>query len=118
METIIEMIWKPKTSLLLVETVFQASEKHFFFAFVRYSWLRKQFFSQMETYFLTSSSFRLVDMVFLSSGNSILLFRALLKFLKFGGSNFFQEKPYSCSWKLIFWVVEVNFFHFSDTLAS
>ena len=30
-------------------------------------------------------------MDFLSSGNIILLFRALLKFLKFGSSNFFKR---------------------------
>ena len=56
-------------------------------------------------------------MKFLSRGNSILLFRALLKFLKFWDSNFFKEKPCSCSWKLIFWLVEI-FFYFSDTPAS
>ena len=91
-ETIIETIWKPfffqKTLLLPVETVFMPSEKQFF-TFVRYSWLWKEFSSQVETYFLTGSPFQLVETDFLFSGNSILLFITLLKFLKFGGSNFF-----------------------------
>ena len=41
--------------------------------------------------FLTNSSFRLVETNFLSSRNSIVLFRALLKILKFGGSNLFKR---------------------------
>ena len=57
------------------------------------------------------SSFRLVETDFLSSGKSIFLFRALLKLLKFGGGN-------SCLWKLIFWLVELIFSHFSDTPSS
>ena len=35
-----------------------------------------------------------------------------------GVATFFKEKPYSCLWKLIFWLAEVNFFHFSDIPAS
>ena len=49
-----------KTSLLLVGFVFQASEKQFFPS-DRYSWLWKQFFRQVETFFLTNSSFRVVE---------------------------------------------------------
>ena len=62
-------------------------------------------------YFLTNSSFRLAKMEFLSSEKSIFLFRAFLKLLKFGGDN-------SCLWKLIFWLVELIFTHFSDTPPS
>ena len=62
-------------------------------------------------YFLTNSSFRLVETDFLSIGKSIFLFRALLKLLKFGGGNF-------CLWKLIFWLGELIFFLFSDTPSS
>ena len=42
---------------------------------------------------------------------SIFLFRALVKLLKFEGGN-------SCFWKLIFWLVELIFSHFSDTPSS
>ena len=45
----------------------------------------------MEKYFLTSSSFQLVETDFVSSGNSIPLFRALLKFLIFGVATFFKR---------------------------
>ena len=62
-------------------------------------------------YFLTNSSFRLAKMEFMSSEKSIFLFRAFLKLLKFGGDN-------SCLWKLIFWLVELIFTHFSDTPPS
>ena len=62
------------------------------------------------------SSFHLVETDFWFSGNRILSFRVLLKFLKFKGSNFFEEKPYFCSWKLIFWLI--FYFYFSDTPAS
>ena len=65
----------------------------------------------METCFSTNSSFRLVETDFLSSGNNNFLFRALLKLLKFGGSN-------SCLWKLIFWLGELIFSHFSDNPSS
>ena len=61
-----------------------------------------------------NSSFRLVETDFLSSGNSILLFRALLKFWKFGGGNYFK-KNYS---RKLFYIVEINFFHFLDIFAS
>ena len=49
-----------------------------------------------------------------ASGNRksiFFLFRALLKLLKFGGGN-------SCLWKLIFWLVELIFSHFSDTPST
>ena len=59
-----------------------------------------------------------MELDFLSSGSNILLFRALLKFVKFRGDNLFKEKPYSCSSKLIFWLEEIDFFYFSDTPAS
>ena len=98
------------TSLLLVGTVFLANEK-LFFPFVRYSWLWKQFFRQVEMYFLTNSSFRLVETDFLPIGKSSFLFRALLKLLKFGGGNF-------CLWILIFWLGELIFSLFSDTPSS
>ena len=42
--------------------------------------------------FLPNSSFLLVETYFLCSRNSIVLFRALLKILKFGGSNLFKRK--------------------------
>ena len=45
------------------------------------------------------------------NGKSVFLFRALLKLLKFGAGN-------SCSWKLIFWIVELIFSHSSDIPSS
>ena len=71
----------------------------------------KKFFRHGETYFLTNSSFRLMHRDFLSSRKSIFLFRALLKLLKFVGGN-------SCLQKLILWLLELTFSHFSDTLSS
>ena len=73
----------------------------------------------METYFLTSSPFHLVKTDFLSSGNSILLFRTLLKFLGFEGSRFFFKES-------LFLLVETDFltsgsfffFHFSGSPDS
>ena len=61
--------------------------------------------------FLTDFSFRLAETDFLSSGKSAFLFRALLKVLKFGGTN-------SCLWKLICCLVELIFSHFSDSPSS
>ena len=46
------------------------------------------------------------------NGKSIFLFKALLKLLKVGGG------VSSCLWKLIFWLVELIFCHFSDTPSS
>ena len=94
--------------MLLVETVFLAIEKQFFPS-ARYSWLCKQF--------LTSSSFRFVETDFLSSEKSILLFKGLFKFLKFGVSNFLRETLFLLV-ETVFWLMEVGFFHFSDTPAS
>ena len=71
----------------------------------------KTVFPSVETYFLKNSSFWLVKTDFLSSGKSIFLFRALLKLLKFGCGN-------SCMWKLIFWLVELIFSHFSETPST
>ena len=103
--------------MFLVETIFLASKKQFFS--VRYSWLWKKCFCHLETYIFTNTSFRLTQMNFLSSENSILLFRTLLKFWKFWRWKFFYEKPYSCSRKLIVCLVEVFFFpFFFDTPAS
>ena len=45
------------------------------------------------------------------NGKSISLFRVLLKLLKFVGASF-------CLWKLIFWLAELIFSHFSDTPFS
>ena len=73
--------------------------------------LKTVFWSSENVFFLANYSFRLVETYFLSSGKSIFLFRALLKLLKFEGGNF-------CLWKLIFWLVELIFSHFSDTLPS
>ena len=89
MKTIIEIMWKPifKEKTLLFLVVFLASEKQFF-SICQIFLVVKQFSSQVETYFLTSSSFRLVETDFLSSENSILLFRALLKFLYSGLATF------------------------------
>ena len=103
--------------MLIAETVFLACEKQFF-KYVRYFLLWNQFFSEVGTCFLRSSSFRIVETNFRSSGNIILLSRALLKFFKFRNSNFLGtllKKPQS---KLIFWQVEIIFFYFSDTPAS
>ena len=53
------------------------------------------------------------EFVILANGNgkSIFSFRALFKLLKFGCGNF-------CLWKLIFWLVEHIFSHFSNTPSS
>ena len=58
--------WR-KSFLLVVETVFLASEKQFFQS-ITYS----IFFPSSRNVFLTNSSFRLVDTHFLSSGKSII----------------------------------------------
>ena len=77
-----------KTSLLLVETVFLASEKQFS-PFCRYFWLLKQFFGRVETVFfyselfsslwksgvatfLKETLFLLLETDFLASGNVFL----------------------------------------------
>ena len=59
--------------------------------------------------FLTNSSFRQEETNFLSSTNSIVLFRALLKILKFGSSSLFKKNLISAcrncvfaQWKLSF----------------
>ena len=52
--------------------------------------------------FLTNLSFRLVKTNFLSSRNSIVLFRALLKILKFGGSKLFKRNLFSARGNLFF----------------
>ena len=88
--------------MLLVETVFLAIEKVFFhLSDIPGS---ENSFSQ-GIHFLTNSSFLIIRTNYLSSRNSIVLFRALLKILKFDGSSLFKRKPYFCSWKLIFWLV-------------
>ena len=70
-----EANFKRRISLLLLETVFLASN----------SWL--YFPSDRE---ITNSLSSLLETDFVSTGSSILLFRALLKFWKFGGGNFFK----------------------------
>ena len=105
METINETwrpIFKEKLSLLLVETVFLASEKQVFFHLSDIRDYEKSFFRQMEMFFLKNASFRLVQTDILSSGKSTFLFKALLKLLKFVGGN-------SCLWKLIFWLYFSHF---------
>ena len=105
METVNET-WRPnfkeKLSLLLVETVFLASEKQVFFHLSDIRDYDKSFFRQMEMFFLKNASFRLVQTDILSSGKSTFLFKALLKLLKFVGGN-------SCLWKLIFWLYFSHF---------
>ena len=121
MDTIIGTMWKPtfkEKRHYTWQKQFSWPVKTVFFPFGRCSWLWKQLLLHVETYFLTDSLFRLVETDFLSSGNSIPLFRALLKFLKFGGNNIFQRHLYLCSWKLIFWLMEINYFYFSDTPVS
>ena len=90
-----------KTSLPLIETVFQASEK-WFLPFTRYSRQWKKFLPQMEAFFFMNSSFRLVK----------ILFRVMLKILKFRGSNHFKRNLISAcenlflgQWKLIFQIL-------------
>ena len=88
METIIETMWKPivifkEKTLLLLVTVFLASEKQFFSIY--------QIFLAVKTVFQSSGNVFFNEFFIPASGNSILLFRALLKFLKFGGSNFFKK---------------------------
>ena len=60
---------------------------------------------------------QLAETNFLSSKNSIISFRALLKILKFGGINVFKTNVISAHRTGFFWLVEVNFFHFSDIPA-
>ena len=104
--------------MLLVETVFLACERQFF-KHVRYFLLWKQFFSQVGTNFLRSSSFRIVETNFRSSGNVILLFRALLKFFKFRNSNFLKRNLIEeTSIETDFLASGSYFFPFSDTPAS
>ena len=67
----------------------------------------KTVFPSSGNVFLTNSSFRLVETERVFS----FLFRAFLKLLKFGGGN-------SCLRKLIFWLVELIFSHFSDTRST
>ena len=86
--------------MLLVETVFLASEKQFFYL-SDVPGCENSLFVKWK-HFLTKASFMLVETDFLSSGKSIL---------KFGGGN-------SCLLKLIFWLVELVFSHFSDTPSS
>ena len=55
-----------------------------------------QIFLAMKIVFLSSGNvyfneWKLMEMDFLSRGNSILLLRALMKFLKFGGGEFFKR---------------------------
>ena len=95
--------------MLLEETVFLTIEKPFFLS-IRYSRQLKQFLLRGK-FFLTNSSIPPVETNFLFSRKSIVLFRALLKILKFGGGKLFKRN-------LSFWPVEVNFFHFSDNPAS
>ena len=56
--------------------------------------------------------FRLVKTNFLSSRNIIVLFRALLKILKFGGSNFFKRNLISARGKCFLASRSSFFFHF------
>ena len=49
----------------------------------------KQFFREAETYVVNEFFILASGNGFLFSGNSVLLFSALLKFLKFVASNFF-----------------------------
>ena len=53
-------------------------------------------------YVLTNSSFRRVKVDFLSSENSILIFRALLKLWKFAGGTFLVESDFLASRSLFF----------------
>ena len=106
-----EANFQRKTSLLLVQTVFLASEKQFFSHFLANPGCKHSLSVKWKGILLMISSFRLVETYFLSSGKSIFLFRALLKLLKFGCGN-------SWMWKLIFWLVELIFSHFSDTPSS
>ena len=103
-------------SLLLVETGFVVSEKQFFSICQIFLAVKTVFRSSGNLFF---NEFLILASVtdFLSSGNSIPLFRVSLEFLKFA-RQLFKEKPYSCSCKLIFCLAEVNFFQISDTIGS
>ena len=63
------------------------------------------------TYFLTNFSFLSVETDFLRRGNSILPFRALLKFLKFVVKRLFKRIFNSVWWRRIFCLVETGFFY-------
>ena len=68
METSTEIKWKPKTSLVLVETVFLASEKQFFSIC--------QIFRAVKTLFPSSGNVFLNEFFIPASGNgfSVVLF--------------------------------------------
>ena len=72
-----------------METVFVASVKQFF-SICQIFLAVETVLPSSGTVFLTNSSFMLVEMDFLSSGNSILPFRTLLKFLKFASGTYFK----------------------------
>ena len=95
-----------KSSLLLVETIFWLLKNRFF---IYHIFQVVKSVSPERNDFLTN---------FLTNRKGIVLFRALLKILKFGGNNTSKTNLVFCSGRLIFWLVEVNFFHFSGTPAS
>ena len=72
--------------------------------------------SSKENVFLTNSSFRLAETNFLSSRNSIVLFRVLLKILKFGGSNLFKRNLISARENLFFSQQKLIFYNFQILL--
>ena len=76
-------------NFIALRSCFVAREKPFF-PFIRNSRQLKQFLLR-ETFFLTNSSFGLVETNFLSGRNSIVLFRALLKILKLESSSLFRR---------------------------
>ena len=77
-------------SLLLAETGFPASEKQFFSIFQIFLAVKSVFRSSGNLFFneflIPTSG---TDVLF--SGNSIFLFKVLVKFLKFRGGNFFKR---------------------------
>ena len=96
----IEIMWKP----IFKENLHWSQQKLFFWlvSSVYQISLAVKTISLKGNIFLMNSSFRLVEMIFLSSRNSIVLFRALLKILKFGGSKLFKRNFISASRNWIF----------------
>ena len=74
--------------------------------FVKWKCIFNEFFNPAS-----GIDFCLLETVFLS-------LEIWQKFWSLSGVTFLRETLYSCSWKLILYLVEANFFHFSYTPAS
>ena len=112
--TIIEIIRKP----IFTEKLHCSQQKLFFWLVKNRFFFIYQIFQRVKTVsprgnvFLMNFSFRLVETDSMSSRNSIIFFRALLKILKFGGSNLFKRKLISARGNLFFSQQKLIFYKF------